>query len=365
MSADASSSLSPEIQQALQQAVGDANDAANITRPEKKDKKKKKRHREESDAADQTLVDGTEARDGEHERKKKKKKKRHHAETAQEVSTEVLGTAEVSPAELEPAVTLEPTPVETAVAIAAVAEVPPDPERRKKKKKKDKGKERAIEQLSLEHTHTESVPVEPIPAMDDTSSAEFLSAVVAAASATSGATQSHPPPDFHQVHPFPSFLQYPPPQQGYPFPLPPHPLYGHAPPPPFPDIPGLSSDLSSEDLLRTLQEIDISKIASVLKTLGDAAAVSNAQLNIPSVFVPVPPPPGPPSVRQRPVRSDKILGHPPRQSKGANKRPPLPPGLATTPPEPGDEGNPDHAHMLANVWMNAAKLSELVKKQGA
>ena len=32
---------------------------------------------------------------------------------------------------------------------------------------------------------------------------------------------------------------------------------------------------------------------------------------------------------------------------------------------PGPEQiNPEHAHMLANKWMNASKLAELVKTQG-
>ncbi|EKM59747.1 uncharacterized protein PHACADRAFT_114905 [Phanerochaete carnosa HHB-10118-sp] len=34
------------------------------------------------------------------------------------------------------------------------------------------------------------------------------------------------------------------------------------------------------------------------------------------------------------------------------------------PPRPPEEDNPDHAHMLANVWMNANKLAEMVKTQG-
>ncbi|KAH7914403.1 hypothetical protein BJ138DRAFT_1143950 [Hygrophoropsis aurantiaca] len=33
-------------------------------------------------------------------------------------------------------------------------------------------------------------------------------------------------------------------------------------------------------------------------------------------------------------------------------------------PGPEQHGNPDHAHMLANKWMNASKLAELVKTQG-
>ncbi|KZT71527.1 hypothetical protein DAEQUDRAFT_665723 [Daedalea quercina L-15889] len=44
-----------------------------------------------------------------------------------------------------------------------------------------------------------------------------------------------------------------------------------------------------------------------------------------------------------------------------------PPVAAVVPPPPlppTQEGNPEHAHMLANVWMNAQKLAEMVKKEG-
>ena len=61
--ADAATSLSPDIQRAIQQAVGNANDAAHIS-----EKKKKKRSRDTE--PDET---GTEhAQDAEKRRKKKK-----------------------------------------------------------------------------------------------------------------------------------------------------------------------------------------------------------------------------------------------------------------------------------------------------
>ncbi|KAH8094917.1 hypothetical protein BXZ70DRAFT_344152 [Cristinia sonorae] len=357
MPQDAPASLTPEVQQALQQAVVDANDAANLAKKEKKDKKKKKRQRENDDVNQPPAVNGDgDAVEGDQGRKRKKKKKRHHSEQAlekQDGHVEPLVVEET--AQPEPTATPAPQP-------SAIPEEPTEQERKKKKKKKDKGKERVAEEPPLDQPAA-------IPAVDDASTADFLSAVVAAASATSGAPQ---PSDYHNVHTFPPFHQghfpYVPPPIGFPY-SPPHPVYGHAPPPQpiYPDIPGLSlADLtsaSSEELLRTLQDIDISKIATVLKSLGDAAAANNAHLNIPPSYLPVAPP-GPPPVRQRPVKSDIILGRPPKPSKGPSKRPPLPPSLSTKPPEPGDEGNPDHAHMLANVWMNAAKLADMVKKEG-
>ncbi|KAI0355374.1 hypothetical protein OH77DRAFT_1402954 [Trametes cingulata] len=134
----------------------------------------------------------------------------------------------------------------------------------------------------------------------------------------------------------------------------------------FPDPAALLPDLnfaSSEDLLRSLQEFDISKVVTVLKTLGEAAAAANVQLNAPPLFAPGPPPPPPPPVQQQPVRSDAILGRPSKQTQQKKSRG-VGPALADGPPAPPQPDNPEHAHMLANVWMNASKLAELVKTEG-
>ncbi|KAH9899527.1 hypothetical protein C8Q73DRAFT_637876 [Cubamyces lactineus] len=131
----------------------------------------------------------------------------------------------------------------------------------------------------------------------------------------------------------------------------------------FPDPATLLPDLnfaSSEDLLRSLQEFDISKVVTVLKTLGEAAAAANLQLNVPPLFVPGPQPPPPPPVQQQPVRSEAILGRPQKQKKSRG----VGPSLEDAPPAPLQHDNPEHAHMLANVWMNASKLAELVRTEG-
>ncbi|KZT05601.1 uncharacterized protein LAESUDRAFT_655614 [Laetiporus sulphureus 93-53] len=86
----------------------------------------------------------------------------------------------------------------------------------------------------------------------------------------------------------------------------------------------------------------------------------------------MPPPagPAPPPIGQQPARSDDILGCPPKQKKISQQSaqpvaavtqlvPPPPPEAA-----PAEHDNPEHAHMLANVWMNATKLAEMVKKEG-
>ncbi|KAH9943154.1 uncharacterized protein BXZ73DRAFT_40555 [Epithele typhae] len=68
-------------------------------------------------------------------------------------------------------------------------------------------------------------------------------------------------------------------------------------------------------------------------------------------------------MQQQPVRSDTILGRPGKQKKtrGASV---VGTSSVLPPPAPLQPDNPDHAHMLANVWMNAAKLAELVKTEG-
>lgn len=138
----------------------------------------------------------------------------------------------------------------------------------------------------------------------------------------------------------------------------------------YPDLHGILPDLnlaSSEELLRTLQDMDITKLATVLKTLGEAGipTSSNAPRNIQPSFVPPPAPPGPPPVNQVSVKSVAILGRHPKQAKesGQSTRR-LPPPARLPSPRLAEEDNPDHAHMLANVWMNASKLAEMVRTHG-
>ncbi|KAI0722337.1 hypothetical protein C8T65DRAFT_704843 [Cerioporus squamosus] len=73
--------------------------------------------------------------------------------------------------------------------------------------------------------------------------------------------------------------------------------------------------------------------------------------------MPAPQPPGPPL--QQPVRSEAILGRPPKQKKSRGAA-----GREDAAPVPLQHDNPDHAHMLANVWMSTSKLAELVKTEG-
>ncbi|TBU33012.1 hypothetical protein BD311DRAFT_473065 [Dichomitus squalens] len=391
-------SLSDDIQRALQQAVGDANNAANAAAVQAK-AKKSKRQRDEAG-------DGTVAEDAGNVRKKKKSK---HRDASASASAEQAGA---STSESPSGSSNERTPGAVSGAGAGVSNDTPgaSPDitatAPSKKKKKGKGKERAHEDqsqsqpISLLSAPDALAPAQVVPTQGEipqaviqqpvpttsssgvpmdlaTSSADFISAVVAAASATAGQQpqggqsldqamqqyMAYPPPEFdpyayagpppgHPPHP-PSGL---PPAHGQPH----HPF-----PAPFPDMTGILPDLnfaSSEDLLRSLQEFDISKVVTVLKTLGEAAAAANIHLNGPPMFVPVPQQPPPPTVQQQPVRSEAILGRPPKQKKGRGQGANGAGGTGeAAPPQPD---NPDHAHMLANVWMNASKLAEMVRTEG-
>ena len=116
---------------------------------------------------------------------------------------------------------------------------------------------------------------------------------------------------------------------------------------------------SNEDVLRALQELDITKIASVLKTLGDAAVNANAPKFASQVNSMPSEQPPPPAVWQVPATSNVILGIPPKPSTSGNK-------ILLNMSLPGNEQhtNPDHAYLLANKWLNATKLAELVRDEG-
>lgn len=169
------------------------------------------------------------------------------------------------------------------------------------------------------------------------STASLLSTIVAAAAGTPDlpsqmAVANHDPQNY---------INYPPVQ------------YGFAPNPQFAPPMNLSfSDLtfaSNEDVLRALQDIDISKIANVLKTLEDAATAANVPL--------IPPPPMPSRaipLGQMPAPSNAIIANASTDlSQGGSRC-----RIST------QQTTPDHAHLLATKWLNAQKLSALVKTEG-
>lgn len=311
----------------------DPSVAFTVDNTEKKKKKKKKRSRDD-DQADAAETPATELG----ERKKKRKR------TDAEQSVEETATHELN----------LPTQVNTS---------PDDSGSSKpKKKKKDKGK--AKDSKLTEQTDAQ------IEADSQASAAALLSAIVAASVTNHEAPQTAHPPQYNphmppHNHPF---MPYPPMQYGYPpGPFDPH---GGQPPNVFapPGAPGGSTAFSelafgsNEDLLRALQDLDMSKIANVLKTLGDAASNNGPsfapQLGfMPSQLNQLAPPP---SVRPVPAASNSILGVPSQTMPSTGHRRTINMNLS------GNEqhSNPDHAHLLANKWLNASKLAELVRDEG-
>ena len=274
---------------------------------------------------------------------------------------------------------------------------PPSPQtftkdKKKKKNKKnkndngnvvDKGKAREVVPDSvLVNNHGPQLVEEQTTDGHSSTSVDFLNAVVAAASATADAQhldvspyQAHSSYQDHHIMPNvhnhgapPPFMSYPP--MNFPFPAPAH-SYGQSSSHPASLLPNLGFPLpdfqfaSSDEILRALQDLDVSKLAGVLKTLGDAAAAANVPMTIPSAFVAPAPghhnmhaPPPPQSIGHSPSTSGVILSTAPKTTKTSHKR-----VLDMSLPGP-DHGDPDHAHLLANKWMNATKLAELVKTQG-
>ncbi|KAG6869327.1 hypothetical protein C0993_000080 [Termitomyces sp. T159_Od127] len=274
-------------------------------------KKKKKRRREEQGANVEVAE----------RRKKKKKKKRHNVEEG----SEVVQLDKETVSEMQPG---------------------------KQRKERNKGNSAQAIEPQIE-------PVLETPEARDAAAA-LLSAIVAATSGsrdsgTSERTQTSQP-EAHQ-NPLESehfpFTPY-----GYgqsPFVLPSLPSFATESSL-FPTGANLSlSELnfgSNDDVLRALQAIDMSKITSVLKNIGegsagaDDSAMAQPTQALPHVQVPLMPAP--------------MLAMGQVQGPIPNHRRML--GLPT--PSVEQQGSPNHAHLLANKWLSASKLAELVRTEG-
>jgi len=288
-------------------------------------KKKKKRHREHGpELAD----DGPE--------KKKKRKKQHGEHTDAQ----------------------EQTAVDPALLTTVLSDDTPLVKR--KKKKKDK----VIQQV-------EAPFAEPVQSIDDSensnpqaAAAALISAIVAAATGTPDFVPEHAHEYQSQIPPYmlphlaqPHYMPYP--FNPYPYGVSPFMPSNAAPPatvfPPTMNLPFSEMTFgSNDDVLRALQALDMSKITSVLKTLGDAAAAVSGQSSIGEQARPTP-------LCQVPVASGAILGNP------SNEPSPTPRHKRTLDMSLSGldyHGNPDHAYILANKWLNASKLSELARTEG-
>ncbi|KAF7352633.1 Nucleolar protein [Mycena venus] len=118
---------------------------------------------------------------------------------------------------------------------------------------------------------------------------------------------------------------------------------------PFPDL----TFGSNEDVLRALQDLDMSKIAGVLKTLTETADAAN---------IPIPMTAIPSTSRQPlPVASTSVSAGGTKPNKKHRRT------LDITSPSSSSEpsSHSSHAHLLANKWLGPAKLAELVASEGA
>ncbi|KAL4076126.1 hypothetical protein J3A83DRAFT_4225101 [Scleroderma citrinum] len=250
-----------------------------------------------------------------------------------------------------------------------------EPPEKPRKKNKPSEQDQTPASQSPSHTLTNDIHHQDLSGDNNhASSTAFLNAVVAAASATSSDSQSldvsqfqHHQSYHHTMIPDQqaSYLSYPPAHYGF------HevPQFDQPPPHPQPQqlFPGLGGPIpdfqyaSNDDILRAIQDIDMSKIATALKTLGDAAAANTSVTSPPPGFVP-PAAPNTDSVQALThtpsTSSGAALNAAPKSTKSSHKR-----VLDMSLPGP-EPSNPEHAHMLANKWMNASKLAELVKSQG-
>lgn len=113
---------------------------------------------------------------------------------------------------------------------------------------------------------------------------------------------------------------------------------------------------SNDDILRALQDLDVTKIATVLKTLGEAAAVANVPLTSLSSIITQRPLPTAPAIStpsdlvvtaERPTR---VSQHHRRHANVSSHQEPL--------------AHSDHADLLATKWLSANKLAELARTQG-
>jgi hypothetical protein len=115
--------------------------------------------------------------------------------------------------------------------------------------------------------------------------------------------------------------------------------------------------VSNDDILLALQDLDVTKIATVLKTLGEAAAAANVPLNLTSL---------PSTLLQRPHAAIPIDPTLSNSTAVAERSAPRVPQhhrrLVDTRQESLEHS--DHAVLLATKWLNPQKLAELATTQG-
>jgi len=252
--------------------------------------------------------------------------------------------------------------------------------KRKKQKQKQKQNDKAQPSKVISDTPPDAstgviepqAPAEPLDEEAQASAAALLSAILTLAATGAPDMMNLPPPQIDlnylppiaqgsQPHFVPMAMEHTLPYLSNPYmqPVPDPAAIANM------DLPIADLSLgSNEDVLRALQDLDITKIAGVLKTLGDAAA---AAANVsplptspisPSFYTPaIPLPHRSPPINGYPAPSNAILGIPP-------KAPPPVRTMSPTYSVPEQHGNPEHATLLSTKWLGAAKLAELVRTEG-
>lgn len=274
-------------------------------------KSKKTKHVSDSSIANNT-ASASDATLVEYVADKPKKKKRSHSEHA---STDVN-----SPVAIDPALTL-------------------DVEKPKKKKKKSQPEPSSTSATVNVGNPPTMLPLDSLVLPSDSADADFsefdpaatqlmASALLSALVAASNGEQPPAGPLAQPLYPLPL------PAPSY---LPPGVILPMAPP----------DQDSNEMVLKALQDLDLSKLTSVLKSLEDAASAANVPLPQSVRHAPVLPP-IPTPVGQVPPSSRSIL------ASGSHR-----PSAASD----GYTSN-DHAYLLANKWMSTQQLADLVKTQG-
>lgn len=363
--------LSTDVQQALQHAIGQLNDAFEQSTRKHNNKGKKsdkKRVRPEQDSEN----------DGKEVTTKKKKKVKSKDSRSRSVSYAVQSESQSEAIAQE-----EEEEDEEEIN-------PPRRSESSHTKKRSKGKQKANAPSTTSQSETSDVVIDPLltgaaanananDTADPNTSAAFISALLAAASATadpqqqpeqstSSAVPASEPTQFPLSDAqFPQYFEHAPP--GFPSTLP-----GAA----FPDpsmflAPGHGHTLDpaslqtfNEDLVRALQELDVAKLSAMLKGLGDAAAQLQGLSAFPSIMTDG-------GAGQVPVSSSALLGHRPKNTSNrdasANQPEAKQPqrSTAVTMPvpllHPADQ-NLNHAHVLATRWMSAGKLAQMVRDEG-
>lgn len=304
--------LSSDIRRAIQQAVGQANDAFinhQVTGQPETAKRKRRR--------DGTTKEGDVT---------KQKKRKGAPEAARTSSQEPSSTSTAHQFSAQP---------KTANEVSSKQNTPSPP---------------LVPNLA--DTNESLVPSSPPQSQSPHS---FLDAVVSAASET-GAPSETP-------YSFSNPCFDPPSSSSYPYST----IHNELPlnaaafqqPDSFSSVTGPGLDYASnDDILHALQDhLDVTKIASVLKTLGEAAAAANVPLaSLPSTLLRRPQPATP---------NDAV----PSSSAGIAE--------CHVPPVPQHDRHlvdlnthrelveqSDHAELLATKWLSAQKLAELAKSQG-